>query len=336
MRSVKKFTYNIIQKRVRTTGVCLMLALLLSIVACGGGGGLFGGIARVVGQALSPIRDVIDANPIPLGDAPVFVRDFVDTNIARTTEVGRTDANGNFDVELAAGGGAVIVQGEINGQPIRISGLVRQGSENELKNLDITTDVACQAYFDGLDSGVLTPDDLTSERILNLEQSAAMVSGSVDPFDLNSVKAAAAQVQQMTNFGASPPAPPTPETPPSEPTPEPTPDSGGGSGLNCQTSETTCADGFPICAEKFCNGATDCADGSDEDPNVCGEASSCCIATNGCPNETATSCATECCCCGIGETCNQGDFAAGCAPSSARSGARYPELDKLVNSGVYY
>ena len=312
------------QVSARRTALGVLLSLALAGVGCGGsGGGLFGGIARVVGQALSPIRDVIDANPLPLGDAPVFVRDFVDTNIARVTEVGRTDANGNYAVDLAAGGGAVIVKGEINGQPIRISGLVRQGSENEFKLLDITTDVACESYFNALDAGLLTPDDLTPERISNLEQAAAMVSPGVDPFNPASVTAAAQQVSEMTNNGANPPG---------APNPDPTP---GGS-LNCQTSETTCADGFPVCAELFCNGSVDCADGSDEDPNTCGEASSCCIATNGCPNETSTSCASECCCCGLGETCNQGDFAAGCAPSSARSQARYPELDKLLNTGVYY
>lgn len=45
---------------------------------------------------------------------------------------------------------------------------------------------------------------------------------------------------------------------------------------------------------------------------MCGSQDTCCIATNGCPGETATTCAESCCCCPYGEMCDQSNPANGC------------------------
>lgn len=84
--------------------------------------------------------------------------------------------------------------------------------------------------------------------------------------------------------------------------------------LQCASGTTSCGDGTIICAEQVCNTVRDCEDGSDEAPDVCGDASSCCQATSGCPGETGSSCTDSCCCCPLGSVCDQGSFASGCVP----------------------
>lgn len=75
-----------------------------------------------------------------------------------------------------------------------------------------------------------------------------------------------------------------------------------------------CNDGSTILRALVCNGVQNCPGGDDE--ANCGTESSCCVATNGCPSETATSCAETCCCCPYGYICDQQNPANGCVPSS--------------------
>lgn len=75
---------------------------------------------------------------------------------------------------------------------------------------------------------------------------------------------------------------------------------------------SSCADGSPICAALVCDGTVQCADGSDEDPNICTSTSDCCQATSGCFGETNTACDDQCCCCPLGQVCDQANFANGC------------------------
>lgn len=311
-------------------------AILISLIsACGGGGGgdgegQFVGDARVSGRALVPADGATTTGTrVPVSNAPVSIRDFVDSRTVRVIQVGMTDADGNFDVTLDRDGGAVIINGDVNGNPVRVSGLVKQTSDNVQKDFDETTDVACQSYFNALDAGELAPGDLTNARIANLEQGAAefLAANPINVFDPAAVSAAAASVRNNTGNGNNPP----PGTAPATPTPE------ADSGLNCQSTESACADGFPICAELVCNGTVDCADGSDEDPSICGEQSSCCQATNGCPGESGTECSAECCCCDFGEVCDQGNFSNGCVAAARVTGrSGFPELEKVIGQEVYY
>ncbi|WP_295400921.1 DUF4214 domain-containing protein [uncultured Thiocystis sp.] len=74
----------------------------------------------------------------------------------------------------------------------------------------------------------------------------------------------------------------------------------------------TCANGTRICANIVCNQRDDCGDGSDEVTTICGIPNACCVATNGCPGETATSCSETCCCCPWGQVCDPSNPANGC------------------------
>jgi hypothetical protein len=75
-----------------------------------------------------------------------------------------------------------------------------------------------------------------------------------------------------------------------------------------------CGSGEVICADIVCNGTDDCGDGSDEAGEMCGDETHCCVATQGCPSETGSSCAETCCCCPYGEVCDRENFANGCVP----------------------
>jgi hypothetical protein len=111
------------------------------------------------------------------------------------------------------------------------------------------------------------------------------------------------------------PNPTATATPNATATPEPTatPDESG-----CANGVFACSNGQTICSELACNQTANCSDGSDENPALCGQADSCCVATRGCPGETGSSCASSCCCCGYGQACNQSDWASGCAAAATR------------------
>ena len=80
---------------------------------------------------------------------------------------------------------------------------------------------------------------------------------------------------------------------------------------NCGSAGVfTCNNGTQICADLVCNSTDNCGDNSDEQD--CGDQSSCCVRTNGCASETATSCGDTCCCCPYGQICDRSNPANGC------------------------
>ena len=85
-------------------------------------------------------------------------------------------------------------------------------------------------------------------------------------------------------------------------------------GCNAAPDQYVCRNGSVILRELVCNGTENCPGGDDE--ANCGTEASCCVATNGCPSETATSCGETCCCCPYGYICDQQNPANGCVPSS--------------------
>ncbi|HVK83004.1 MAG TPA: low-density lipoprotein receptor class A repeat-containing protein [Kofleriaceae bacterium] len=71
----------------------------------------------------------------------------------------------------------------------------------------------------------------------------------------------------------------------------------------CSGGDFMCSDGSCVPASSVCNTTANCPDGADEDPAICGDQQNCCMATNGCPEETGDSCGSTCCCCPGGQAC---------------------------------
>lgn len=84
----------------------------------------------------------------------------------------------------------------------------------------------------------------------------------------------------------------------------------------CTSGIFTCGNGSLVCASKVCNSTNDCGDNSDENASICGQAQSCCQATNGCPGETGSSCASSCCCCPYGQVCDRANPGRGCVSAN--------------------
>ena len=325
--------------------VAALAVLPLVATSCGGGGGgIFGGVTRAVGQAVRPLTGVIESNPVPLGRAPVALVDFADGEvgrIARTTDVGTTDDNGNFAVDIPAQTVAIIiVRGQTDQGAVRIAGLVNPNEENVTKNFDGITDIACESALSAINDGTVTPDQVTPDRVKNLEDASAQylqVNPNVNFFDAAQVSAAARVVREVTNVGAIPAPEGAFGGDQSAATPTPTPTPAPGEAQQCSAGTFTCDDGTVICTELVCNQQNNCPDESDEASTLCSDQGSCCQATQGCASETATSCGTTCCCCGLNEICNRSELSAGCVEVAAKSNPSPADsLSKLLFDGPYW
>jgi hypothetical protein len=99
---------------------------------------------------------------------------------------------------------AVILTGAVGNDAIRVSGLIPASSNNDGKQLDGRTDIACEAGVQAVIDGDIVGDQLDAERIRNLEDAAARFVATTDFTDPASVTAAANQVRQLTDDGARP------------------------------------------------------------------------------------------------------------------------------------
>ena len=236
------------------------------IVGCGGSSsGDFDEPALISGRATFP-QDGIDSSPsVPVIGAQVLAISFGETTTAKTTNPaeGTTDENGDFEVTMGPGGGAIFLAGIIieadtsEEVPITLGGLVRQEATVEIKDITDITDIAYRAYDAAEKDGVVFPGDLNKDLIDELEKAADqyLEENEVDFFDPASIAQAVNAVRETTGHSVLP----TPEEMPVTPTPQP-----DDNGLGCSEGGATCADGFPICAEQLCDGKQDCLDGSDE------------------------------------------------------------------------
>ncbi|MCC6765874.1 MAG: hypothetical protein IT293_14550 [Deltaproteobacteria bacterium] len=180
----------------RVLGAALALGL---IVGCGGGGSGSSNRVSIGGNANYPAS---------LGGGAAADSDFVVINPDRpndplvsdvTTDVGRF-----FGIIRKTISVAVIVSGRVDGQPVRVSGLLAADENNDDKQLDGQTDIACEAGVQAVIDGEIDGGDLGTRRIANLEDAAARFVATTDFTDPASVTAAANQVRVLTDNGDHP------------------------------------------------------------------------------------------------------------------------------------
>lgn len=196
-------------RRMLATVFLLTSALALAITGCSSSGsGVGGGLTRILGQALAPESDGNQDKQVPLENGTVVLVEFDDEGNVVSAEVGTTDADGNFQVDVNAQAViAVVVQGSTNDGDTGISGLYNPNQPTIEKDLDAGTSVACVAGIDAVVDGSITPEQLDEMRVQNLEDAAASyieANPDFDFYDEVQVADAVTWVRTATNDGAQP------------------------------------------------------------------------------------------------------------------------------------
>jgi hypothetical protein len=192
----------------KTTAAIAATVLLIFGVACSSSS--FSGFfklqgkvflpARVV-QSLSRVEEPVTSSTTTLetaNNAEFAVLDFEKPADDRVVATGTTDANGNYEIDIEPTSVAAV----IISSSVRVSGLLNPVN-NVSKDFNGTTDVACEAGVSAIVDGSVTPEQMTAQRIKNLEDAAALISDEVDFTDPLDVSAAAAVVRAATNDGAN-------------------------------------------------------------------------------------------------------------------------------------
>ena len=174
------------------------VALALVIGGCGGGGGDSNRVT-VGGDANFPVEN----GGGRVADAPFIIIDPDRPNDPLSSDVS-TSSGHFFGIIRKTVSVAVILTGVVNGQTIRVSGLLAAEENNVDKQLNGQTDIACEAGVQAVIDGDIAGNDLDAERIANLEDAAARFVDDVDFTDPASVTAAAAQVRALTDDGEHP------------------------------------------------------------------------------------------------------------------------------------
>lgn len=192
----------------------LILAVSLPFMALGcssDGGGAGAGISRILGQAFAPETDANETKDVPLGGATVVLLQYDEDGILQGAQVGTTDADGNFEVDVQAQAVVVIqVDGMTNDGDTSVEGLFNPNQPMIAKDLDPATSVACGAGVTAVGDGSITQDQLDETRIQNLEDaSRAYIAANpdFDFYDSDQVTAAVGAVRVATDDGAHPAAP---------------------------------------------------------------------------------------------------------------------------------
>ncbi len=175
------------------------LALGLIVGGCGGGGNGGSNKVTVSGDAFYPPAN--GGDPVRNVRFIIIDPDRPDDPLATddSTLVGRY-----FGVIRKTVSVAVILFGAVDDEAIRVSGLIPAESNNNGKQLDGQTDIACEAGVQAVIDGDIIGNDLDAERIQNLEDAAARFVATTDFTDPLSVTAAANQVRALTNNGEHP------------------------------------------------------------------------------------------------------------------------------------
>ena len=187
---------------VRVLGAALALAVVVG--GCGNDGSGSSNKVTIGGNANFPVANGGQA----VTDSPFIIIDPDRPNDPLVSDV-TTDTDDPvpgrfFGIIRKTVSVAVIITGVVNGETIRVSGLIPASSNNEGKQLDGQTDIACEAGVSAVIDGSIAGEDLGPNRIANLEEAAQRFVATTDFTDPASVTAAANQVRALTNDGANP------------------------------------------------------------------------------------------------------------------------------------
>lgn len=184
------------QRVVRVLGAVVTLGL---VIGCGGGGAGSSNKVSVAGQANYP--GSLGGGPVANSQFIIFEPDQPNDpqQNAVTTDTGRY-----YGIIRKTTSIAVLINGNVNGKAVRVSGLIPAEENSETKTLDGQTDIACEAGVQAVLDGDLEPNELGPDHIANLENAAARFVPTTDFTNPASVTASANQVRALTDDGAHP------------------------------------------------------------------------------------------------------------------------------------
>jgi hypothetical protein len=191
----------------RSLGMLWLAWALASVAASGcsgtGDGNRFG---ELLGRVLAPES----GQPVPLANETVVLLTYDEEGNIVTAEVGTTDENGEFKVDVEAQAVvALVVSGMTDDGTAEISGLYNPEAGLVLeKVLDQATSIACVAGLTAVGDDSITQEQLDQERVDNLEDGAdAYIEANpdFDFYDARQRDAAVEAVRTSTDDGANPP-----------------------------------------------------------------------------------------------------------------------------------
>ncbi len=185
------------QRTVRVLGAALAFGLL--VAGCGGGGAGSSNRVTISGAATFPVAN----GGQEVSSSPFIIIDPDRPNDPLVTDVTTNDGR-YFGILRKTVSVAVIISGAVSGKGIRVSGLILASSNDNGKQLDGHTDIACEAGVQAVIDGDIAGNDLDAQRIQNLEDAAVRFVATTDFTNPASVTASANQVRALTDDGAHP------------------------------------------------------------------------------------------------------------------------------------
>jgi hypothetical protein len=194
-------------KRVSRLSGVIGVALTFAGLAAFGCSSTSGGtrFGELLGRVLAPAND----QSVPLANETVVLLTYDDQGNIVTAEVGTTDENGVFRVEVEAQAVvALVVDGMTDEGMTEISGLYNPEAGMEVEKIfDEGTSIACVAGLTAIGDGSITEEELDDTRVANLERAAdgyIAANPDFDFYDADDRAAAVDAVRTSTNDGANP------------------------------------------------------------------------------------------------------------------------------------
>lgn len=188
----------------------LAVALAVSVApGCSTNSGTADGpVSRLIGRALAPEPDSDET--FPLADEVVVLLTYDEEGNIVSAEVGTTDANGQFVVDVEAQAVvAVVVGGTADEGDTDVSGLFNPDEPAIEKDLDEATSIACVAGLTAIGDGSITEEQLNAERVQNLEEASVdyiLANPDFDYYSETDRTSAVEAVRLATDDGARPAA----------------------------------------------------------------------------------------------------------------------------------